>query len=261
MLECDMFYVMYAYRWLCIHRSGYKKGKVMRKNYITSVIVILSLILVTFTGCDDMMDVSSETKTEVTESTEDADKAEETDEAKEADEADDTKDDDDTKEDEVSDDSGETDDVQDSELAGFTVYDGDLNETTIKELISDNKVTMLNFWGTFCGPCIREMPELAQIERDYKDKGFEIVGITIDAVDYDNGGIDPSIIKDAEVIMDETNVEYPVVYAGPDLIYYMEIEAVPTTVFVDENGYPLMEPIVGSNNRQGWVSIIDKLIL
>ena len=59
----------------------------MRKNYITSVIVILSLILVTFTGCDDMMDVSSETKTEVTESTEDADKAEETDEAKEADEA------------------------------------------------------------------------------------------------------------------------------------------------------------------------------
>ncbi len=153
-------------------------------------------------------------------------------------------------------------DTSDTEnaFADFTVYDLSQNETTLDTLISGNKVTMLNFWGTFCGPCIGEMPDLADIERQYKDKGFEIVGVTIDAVDFDSGKIMPQIVDDAKAIMKDTNVEYPVVLASPELIMSTEIEAVPTSFFVDKNGELLTEPFVGSRDRAEWESIISDLL-
>ncbi|MEZ6044808.1 MAG: TlpA disulfide reductase family protein [Planctomycetaceae bacterium] len=42
------------------------------------------------------------------------------------------------------------------------------------------KVVLLDFWGTFCGPCIAEFPGLKETYAEYKDKGFEIIGISAD---------------------------------------------------------------------------------
>ncbi len=145
-------------------------------------------------------------------------------------------------------------------LIGFKVYDESQNEKSLSEYVTGNKVTMLNFWGTFCGPCIRGMPELAQIEKKYKDKGFEIVGVTTDATDYENGGLIPNILKDADDILKQTGVEYPVCFAGADLMRYTQITAVPTTFFVDEKGNLLTSPMVGSRSGEEWESIITGLL-
>ena len=145
-------------------------------------------------------------------------------------------------------------------LIGFKVYDESQNEKSLSEYVTGNKVTMLNFWGTFCGPCIREMPELAQIEKKYKDKGFEIVGVTTDATDYKNGGLIPNILKDADDILKQTGAEYPVCFAGADLMRYTQITAVPTTFFVDEKGNLLTSPMVGSRSGEEWESIITGLL-
>lgn len=45
------------------------------------------------------------------------------------------------------------------------------------------KVTLLNVWATWCGPCRVEIPELIAIQREYAPKGVEVVGITVDAED------------------------------------------------------------------------------
>ena len=42
------------------------------------------------------------------------------------------------------------------------------------------KVVLVDFWDVACGPCIREMPNLKAIHRDFKDRGFEVLGISLD---------------------------------------------------------------------------------
>lgn len=49
---------------------------------------------------------------------------------------------------------------------------------SIKEIAAKNKVTLIDFWGTWCGPCIGEFPYMKGLYNEWKDKGFGILGIT-----------------------------------------------------------------------------------
>ena len=59
----------------------------------------------------------------------------------------------------------------------FTLADLDGNWVSLSEL--KGKVVLLNFWGTWCGPCRREIPAFIKLTEKYKKDGLEIVGITL----------------------------------------------------------------------------------
>src|SRR5215510_1011658 len=42
------------------------------------------------------------------------------------------------------------------------------------------KVLVVDFWATYCPPCVRQVPQLAELSRKYRDKGLEVVGLTSD---------------------------------------------------------------------------------
>lgn len=44
----------------------------------------------------------------------------------------------------------------------------------------DGNVLLVNFWATWCDPCVEEMPMLAQLQRDFADRGLAVVGIALD---------------------------------------------------------------------------------
>ncbi len=147
----------------------------------------------------------------------------------------------------------------DAEIMRFTAEDLDGNEVLLGDLISDNKVTMINYWGTFCGPCINEMPDLADLERQYKDDGFEIIGLTCDIV-YPGGYLDEDALKDAKEIVAELNVDYPVIVATDEINEYVGAEYIPVTFFVDAHGEQIGDEIVGSRSRNEWEETIRDLL-
>jgi peroxiredoxin len=63
----------------------------------------------------------------------------------------------------------------------FTVQDSD-RKVTLSDL--RGKVVILNFWATWCPPCIEELPSLIQLNQKIKDKGIVLLGVSID-VDAD----------------------------------------------------------------------------
>ena len=62
----------------------------------------------------------------------------------------------------------------------FTVPDMEGNDVTFSSIYPKHKVTMIDFWASWCGPCRNFNPVLVEIYNEYHDKGFEIVGVSMD---------------------------------------------------------------------------------
>jgi thiol-disulfide isomerase/thioredoxin len=70
----------------------------------------------------------------------------------------------------------------------------------------DNKVILLNFWATWCPPCRKEIPAFIQLQDDYGERGFQVIGVAIDektaVEDYADGlGVNyPILIGNSEAL-------------------------------------------------------------
>jgi rhodanese-related sulfurtransferase/thiol-disulfide isomerase/thioredoxin len=139
-----------------------------------------------------------------------------------------------------------------------TDIDGNFVDASVFE---EYKLTMVNIWATFCGPCIQEMPELGKLNGAYRDKGFQIVGIVIDASDSTGAPI-PEMVSLAKKLVSETGADYEHLLPSSDLnkLILGDISAVPTTIFVDAKGNQVGEQYVGSRSGEAWASIIDSLL-
>lgn len=145
-------------------------------------------------------------------------------------------------------------------LSDFTTTDIDGNKVDAS-VLGGKKLTMVNIWATFCGPCINEMPDLEKISEEYADKGFQIIGIPVDVVDY-YGNIDESQVELAREIIDETGAVYLHLLPSVSLnqAKLSQVTSVPETIFVDENGNQVGESYIGSRSEEQWKEIIDGLM-
>ena len=143
-------------------------------------------------------------------------------------------------------------------LAGFTAQDLEGNDVD-DSIFDDYDVTMINVWGTFCGPCIQEMPDLGQLAEDYADKGVQIVGIVSDATDYEGGYLEENV-ELAKEIVEETGAGYVHLLPSQDVLNRVltSIQVVPTTFFVDSEGNQLGGIVTGSKSYDDWTAILDQ---
>jgi rhodanese-related sulfurtransferase/thiol-disulfide isomerase/thioredoxin len=138
----------------------------------------------------------------------------------------------------------------------------DIDGRFVNEAVwSGYKLTMVNVWATFCGPCINEMPDLGKLSAEYQDKDFQIVGIVADSSDNTGEPID-DMVSLAKDIVKQTGADYKHILASSDLntLLLNSVSAVPTTIFVDEKGSQVGEAYVGSRSEDEWKTIIDELL-
>lgn len=62
----------------------------------------------------------------------------------------------------------------------FTLSTVDIGEVSLDEVLSLNKLVLVDFWASWCGPCIASFPALKELYSNYKDQGFEIITISLD---------------------------------------------------------------------------------
>jgi len=123
----------------------------------------------------------------------------------------------------------------------FSSVDLDGNEVT-ESIFTEKDVTVLNIWGTYCGPCKEEMPELAKLDEEFPDN-VQIIGIVIDVFEGDS-----EMIGTAKKICQDTGVSYTNIIVNESLIDLLDgIEAIPTTFIVDSEGKAICEPIIGAD--------------
>lgn len=144
-------------------------------------------------------------------------------------------------------------------LSSFSTTDLDGNSVD-QSVFADHKLTMVNVWATFCGPCISEMPELGELASEYADKGMQIVGLVSDVMDAD-GNLDEEQLTLARDIVAETGANYTHVVPGEGLYGLLsQVSGVPTTLFVDSEGKQVGTAYIGAKDLDGWKAIADELL-
>lgn len=154
------------------------------------------------------------------------------------------------------------DGVEYGSFSKFTAVDLAGKKVT-EDIFKGKKLTMINIWATFCGPCIREMPDLEKLSQDYADKDFQIIGIVCDVdYSYDGTGYNEDLYASALDIIETTGVTYTNLLpsASLDKIKLSEVYSVPETIFVDENGNIVGENFIGSRSYENWQEIIDGIL-
>lgn len=144
-------------------------------------------------------------------------------------------------------------------LSSFTAPDLDGNEVD-QSILEGKMLTMVNVWGTFCGPCKQEMPDLAALHEEYAEQGVQIIGLVSDVLKQD-GSLDEGLVEDARTIAAESGVTYTNLLPSQDLYGILsQIYALPSTFFVDETGAQVGTLYMGAKDKDGWAAVIDELL-
>jgi peroxiredoxin len=98
---------------------------------------------------------------------------------------------------------------------------------TVKLSEFKGKVVMINFWATWCPPCRAEIPELVKWQEQYKDKGLQIVGITVP----------PTNARHVAAFISKNRVRYPILYGSlKTKALFTKSQVMPLTVVIDRSG-------------------------
>ena len=145
-------------------------------------------------------------------------------------------------------------DSQDAAVLSFETTDVDGNPVCSEDIFAANKVTMINIWGTFCGPCVEEMPEIQKISEKYASQGAGVIGLVSDLPVGDDTNL-----ADAMDIINTTGVKYLNIRAWDGSEEVLPSVAVPSTYFVDSEGRIIGEKIAGAKLDQ-YAPALEKLL-
>ncbi len=131
----------------------------------------------------------------------------------------------------------------------FTLTDA--NGASVKLSDYRGKVVLLNFWATWCGPCAMEIPWFIDFEHQFKSRGLEIVGVSMDEEGW--AAVKPYVA--------EHNVNYRVLLGNDSVSQlYGGVESLPTTFIIDRDGKFAFSPHIGLVEKSEYLNEIQTLL-
>ncbi len=138
--------------------------------------------------------------------------------------------------------------------ADFTLKDMLDKDISLAEY--KGKVVILDFWATWCPPCVKEIPHFNELAKDYKDKGLEVLGVSVD--------------RDGIVAVDKfkqnNEINYPIVFSKEAVYkkyqsYLPEDErgGIPFTFVIDKEGN-IRNHYVGYRPKEVFIEAIKPLL-
>lgn len=105
----------------------------------------------------------------------------------------------------------------------------DINGNVVSTADFDDKVLLLNFWATWCAPCVEEMPMLSELQVEWSSRGLQVIGIALD---------DPGR---AAGFARDMGLTYPVLVGGADVVitgkrYGNDTGMLPFSILIDRRG-------------------------
>ncbi|RAP28330.1 hypothetical protein DID76_04610 [Candidatus Marinamargulisbacteria bacterium SCGC AG-414-C22] len=97
-----------------------------------------------------------------------------------------------------------------------------------------DKVLLINFWATWCGPCLIEIPELMKLQEDFADKPFSVIGISMDNTE-----------SEVLIFNESMTFNYPVImYESEMALVFPESRFIPFSIIVNKEG-KVVDTILG----------------
>jgi thiol-disulfide isomerase/thioredoxin len=132
-------------------------------------------------------------------------------------------------------------------LGGYTIPD----KRRFQADWSEHKLTLVNFWATWCIPCRDEMPLLEKLYEQTKDRGFHIIG-----------ACDQQSLETVEEFLTEVEVSYTLIRPHGTVSHFWSGTAIkPTSFLVDQNGR-ILRKYVGAKPEQteGLVADVEAVL-
>ncbi|MDO9565488.1 MAG: TlpA disulfide reductase family protein [Candidatus Desulfaltia sp.] len=105
----------------------------------------------------------------------------------------------------------------------ITTIEGE--QLMLKELAGQNQLVVVNFWASWCSPCVEEMPHFEKIHRDYQNKNVTFLGIAT-----------KDLLPAVEKFIAQRNITYKIAMDDQDKIAtaFGGVKVLPTTIFIDK---------------------------
>ena len=130
----------------------------------------------------------------------------------------------------------------------FVLKDIDGKEVKLADF--EGKMLIVDFWATWCPPCVKEIPIYSELYRTYMDKGLVIVGISLD-------------LHGTELVRkfaDKHKVPYPLIMGNQAVaLAYGNFQSIPTTFVIDREGN-IVDVAVGYKPKSYFQEIIEGLL-
>jgi peroxiredoxin len=127
----------------------------------------------------------------------------------------------------------------------------DANGASVKLSDYKGKVVVLDFWATWCGPCKIEIPWFMEFEQTYKDRGFSVVGVSMDEDGWD-------VVKP---YIQARKINYRILL-GDDQVgqLYGGVDSLPTTFLIDRSGRIAKVHVGLETGKDGFKNEITSLL-